>query len=67
MFLPVEPNDRVVNSQQDFDVVVVLSGVAAAADGLVHLPGDGDDGPGNVQIRFWKRDERDEVRKQNLQ
>lgn len=42
VLLAMEPDHRVVNPQQNFDVVVVVSGVPAATaalDGLIDLPG----------------------------
>ena len=51
----VKPNHRVIDSQQDFNVVVVLSGISAATaaeDGLVHLPGHRVQSPRDVQLWF---------------
>ena len=58
VLLAVKPYHRVVNSQQDFDVVVVLPGISAAADGLVDLPGDRVQSPRYIQFWFWSGNKR---------
>lgn len=62
VLLSVKANHRVVDPQQDFDVVVVLSGVsaAAAAGGLVDPPGHRVQGGGYVQLCTGRQ--RDNVR-----
>lgn len=61
----VESNHRVVNSQQNLNVVVVFSGVApAAVRCLVDALADGVQGSGNVQFLFCtKKDLMCNIRK----
>lgn len=52
VLLPMEANNRVVDSQKDFYVVVVLSGVSAPAmlRGVIDLLGQGVKSPGYIQL-----------------
>lgn len=61
VLLAVKPNHRVVNSEQDFDVVVVHPGVTAtttaAANRLIDLPGHCVKSPENIELRFCAGDQ----------
>lgn len=54
VLLSMKSNHRVVNSQQDFNVVVFLPGISAApaADGVVDLLGYRVERPRYVEFRF---------------
>lgn len=56
MLLAVKSNHRVINSKQDFNVVVVLPGVTAAtvAYSPIDLLGYRVEGPGYIQLWFCK-------------
>ncbi len=54
VLLAMKSNHRVIDSQQDFNVVIVLPGIstATAADSLINLPGYRVKGPRYVQLWF---------------
>lgn len=56
MLFAMKSNHRVINSQQDFDVVVILPSVAAstAVHSLIDLPGYRVEGPWYIQLWFCK-------------
>lgn len=54
VLLAMKSNHRVVNSQQNFDVVVVLTGISreTAVDGLIDLLGYRVESPGYIKLWF---------------
>lgn len=65
VLLPMEANNRVVDSQKDFYVVVVLSGVSAPAmlHGVIDLLGQGVKSPGYIQLHLCKESGGDGAKK----
>lgn len=64
MLLAVKSNNSVVNSQQDFYVVVALPGVSTAAtpDSVIDLPRQRVEGPGNIQLWLCIGDQETEAK-----
>lgn len=64
MLFAMKSNHRVINPQQDLDVVVVLPGISAvtaAMDSLINLLSNRVQSPGYIQLWFCERDKTREV------
>lgn len=63
MLLAVKSNNSVVNSQQDFYVVVALPGVSTAApDSVIDLPRQRVEGPRDIQLWLCIGEEETEAK-----